>query len=120
MMAILLFINNKLFANKLTLNMTKTDFILLGSRQRVSTLTELPTLAIPDFQVSQVITAKSVGVTINDKLRWSGHNEKQRKVLLTLGYKTNKSPCPSFNISNSDTATMTFATLFGGNVGYLY
>lgn len=59
--------------------MTKTDFILLGSRQRLSTLMEFLTLAINDFQVSKVITAKSVGVTINDKLDWSGHNEKVTK-----------------------------------------
>jgi len=49
-----------LIANKLTLNLTKTDFMLLGSRQRLSTLTESPTLAINDFQVSQVTTAKSL------------------------------------------------------------
>ena len=55
-------------ANKLTLNMTKTEFMLIGSRQRLSTLTESPTFAINDFQVSQVTTAKSLGVTIDDRL----------------------------------------------------
>ena len=46
--------------NKLTLNMTKTEFMLIGSRQRLSTLelTESPTFAINDFQVSQVTIAK--------------------------------------------------------------
>ena len=43
-------------ANKLTLNMTKTKFMLIGSRQRLSTLTESPKFAINDFQVSQVTT----------------------------------------------------------------
>ena len=47
--------------------------MLIGSRQRLSTLTESPALAINDFQVSQVTTAKSLGVTIDDKLGWSGH-----------------------------------------------
>ena len=70
---------NWLIANKLTLNMTKTEFMLLGSRQRLITLTESPTLAINDFQVSQVTTAKSLGVTIDDKLDWSGHIEKVTK-----------------------------------------
>jgi len=59
--------------------MTKTEFMLLGSRQKLSTLTESPMLAINDFQVSQVTTAKSLGVTINDKLDWSGHIEKVTK-----------------------------------------
>ena len=56
--------------------MTGTEFMLLGSRQRLSTLTESPTLAINDFQVSQVIAAKSLGVTIDDKRDWSGHIKK--------------------------------------------
>ena len=59
--------------------MTKTEFMLLGSRQRLIALTESPTLAINDFQVSQVTTAKSLGVTIDDKLDWSGHIEKVTK-----------------------------------------
>ena len=64
-------VHNWLRANKLTLNMTKTEFMLIGSRQRLSTLTESPTFAIYDFQVSQVTTAKSLGVTIDDRLDWS-------------------------------------------------
>ena len=59
-------VHNWLRANKLTLNMTKTEFI--GARQRLSTLTESPTFAINDFEVSQVTTAKSLGVTIDDRL----------------------------------------------------
>ena len=61
--------------------MTKTEFMLIGSRQRLSTLTETesPTFAISDFQVSQVTTAKSFGVTIDDRLDWSGHIEKVTK-----------------------------------------
>ena len=72
-------VHNWLRANKLTLNMTKTEFMLIGSRQRLSTLTESPTFAINDFQVSQVTTAKSLGVTIDDRLDWSGHIEKVTK-----------------------------------------
>jgi len=56
-----------------------SEFVLLGSRQRLSTLRESPTLAINHFQVSQVTTAKSLGVTIDDKLDWSGHIEKVAK-----------------------------------------
>ena len=67
--------------DKVTLNMTKSEFMLLGSRQRLSTLTESPTLAFNDFQVSQVITSKSLGVTIDDKRNWRGHIKKLESLL---------------------------------------
>ncbi len=70
---------NWLRANKLTLNMTKTEFILIGSRQRLSNLTGSPKVAINDFQVSQVKSAKSLGVIMDDRLYWSSHIEKLTK-----------------------------------------
>ena len=73
------YILNRLRANKLTLNMTKTDFILIGSWQRLSTLAVSPTITIYDNQVSQVIIAKSLGVTIDNKLDWSSHIAKPTK-----------------------------------------
>ena len=67
--------------------MTKTEFMLLGSTQRLRTLTESPTLAINDFQVSQVTTAKSLGVTSDGKLDWSGHIEiVTKKVASGIGF----------------------------------
>jgi len=61
--------------------MIKTHFMLIGSRQKLRTLTESPRFAINDFQVSQVTTAKSLGVTIDDRLDWSGHIEKVTKTV---------------------------------------
>ena len=51
--------------------MTKTEFMLIGLRQRLSTLTDSPTITINDNQVSQVTTAKS--------LDWSSHIDKLTK-----------------------------------------
>ena len=68
-------------ANKLTLNMTETEFMLIGSRRRLSTVTVSPTFAINDFRVTQVATAKSLGVTIDDNLDWRRHMEKIKKKL---------------------------------------
>ena len=48
----------------------------IGSRQRLGTVTVSPTLAINDFRVTQVATAKSLGVTIDDNLDWGSHMEK--------------------------------------------
>ena len=72
-------VHNWLRANKLTLNMTKTEFMLIGSRQRLSTLTDSPTITVNDNQVSQVTTAKSLGVTIDNKLDCSSHIGKLTK-----------------------------------------
>ena len=49
--------------------MTKTEFML----------TDSPTITINDNQVSQVTTAKSLGVTIDNKLDWSSHIDKLTK-----------------------------------------
>ena len=72
-------VHNWLRANKLTLNMTKTEFMLIGSRQRLSNLTDSPTITIDNVQISQVATAKSLGVTIDNKLDWSSHIDKLTK-----------------------------------------
>ena len=59
--------------------MTKTEFMLIGSRQRLSALAESPSFAINDFQVNQVTTVKSLGVNIDDRLDCRGHIEKLTK-----------------------------------------
>ena len=51
-------VHNWLRANKLTLNMTKTEFMLIGSMQRLSNLMDSPTITIDNVQISQVATAK--------------------------------------------------------------
>jgi len=54
--------------------------MLIGSMQRLSTLTDSPTITINDNQVSQATTAKSLGVTLGDyKLDWSSHIDKLTK-----------------------------------------
>ena len=66
--------------------MTKTEFMLIGSRQRLSNLTDSPTIAIDNVQISQVAIAKSFGVAIDNKLDWSSHFDKlTKKVAMALG-----------------------------------
>ena len=48
----LLNINNRLIANKLTLNVTKTEFMLTGSRQKLNSLSVIPDLESRFYQVS--------------------------------------------------------------------
>ena len=59
-----------LAANKLTLNLTKMEFLLIGSRQRLSNLPENPSIKINQIPVEQVSTTKSLGVHIDQNLNW--------------------------------------------------
>ena len=69
-------ISNWLIANKLTLNMTKIEFMLIGSRQRLCTLTVPPRPSINGSPIEHVTTTKSLGVFIDDKLTWRSHIDK--------------------------------------------
>ena len=54
----------------------ETEFMSIGSGQRLSIVTVSPTLAINDFRVTQVATAKSLWVTIDNNRDWGSHMEK--------------------------------------------
>ena len=62
-----------LAANKLTLNMTKTEFLLIGSKQRLLKFTARPTATINEVPIKQVSTVKSLGVYIDENLTWECH-----------------------------------------------
>ena len=47
-------VNQWLIANKLTLNTSKTEFILIGSRQRLNTFHSSPVLVIDGAPIEQV------------------------------------------------------------------
>ena len=64
-----------LSANKLTLNLTKTEFILIASRQKLSNLSDCPSLTINNMTVEQVASTKSPGVYIDQTLNWESHIE---------------------------------------------
>ena len=65
-----------LSANKLTLNQGKTEFMLIGSRQRISTFQATPALTINNVPVKQVSHTKSLGTRIDESLSWNVHIEK--------------------------------------------
>ena len=66
-------INSWLAANKLTLNMTKTEFLLIGSRQGLASLQGSPRLAIDDTPVNRVSCTKLLSVMIDKNLGWEEH-----------------------------------------------
>ena len=68
-------ISEWLTANKLTLNKSKTEFMIIGSRQRLKTLPHSPSLKIDGAPISQVPSTKSLGVYIDENLTWNVHIE---------------------------------------------
>ena len=70
-----------LAANKLTLNTSKTEFLLIGSKQRLVNSTAKPTASINQFPIKQVSTVKSLGVHIDENFTWECHvNELSKKI----------------------------------------
>ena len=65
--------------NKLTLNTTTTQFMLIGSREKMSRLSESFELSIDNVPIKQVSTAKSLGIIIDDNMAWQSHIEKPFK-----------------------------------------
>jgi len=68
-----------LTSNKLTLNSTKTAFMLIGSRQRLNTFPDTLELSIKDVPVNRVSSVKSLGVMIDENLTWQTHIDKWTK-----------------------------------------
>ena len=64
-----------LSANKITLNKPKTEFMLIGSRQRLSNFNRLPSFTIDDNSMKQVEFMKSLGVYIDENLTCNVHIE---------------------------------------------
>ena len=59
--------------------MTKTEFMLIGSRRKLYTITDSPVVSINGTPVNQVLTSKSLGVLIDADLTWGSHIEKLAK-----------------------------------------
>ena len=79
----LLNISKWLIANKFTLNMSKTEFKLIGSRQKLYTLNASTVLSINGTPVNQVSTVKSLGIRIDANLTWDSHIEKLAKKIVS-------------------------------------
>ena len=72
-------LNKWLISNKLTLNTAKTEFMLIGSRQKLSTLSSQPELSIDNVPIVKVTSVKSLGIYIDENLRWQTHFDKLSK-----------------------------------------
>ena len=79
-------LNNWLMANKLSLNIAKTEFMILGSQQRMNATQNNIAIVIRDREINRVDVIKSLGVHIDIHLSWSEHiNKISKKVSLAIG-----------------------------------
>ena len=71
---------------ELSLNITKTEFMIIGSRQRVNASQDNIDIKIDDREVKRVHSTKSLGLHIDSHLTWSVHIEKVcKKISSAIG-----------------------------------
>ena len=75
-------VNNWLQCNKLSLNVKKSEFMLIGSRQRLTTVDQNMTVQINGKIVTKVDKCKHLGVIIDKNLTWNDNVEYTRKKAL--------------------------------------
>ena len=62
-----------LLANKLSLNVAKTEFMLIGSHSKLGSLSTSPSLMIDQTPLKQVFHSKMLGVEVDQYLSWDMH-----------------------------------------------
>ena len=79
-------LNCWLKANKLSLNIAKTKFMIIGSRQKLQTQNDEFDIEIDGEKIKRVDHTKSLGLIIDDRLSWSKHVEEiSKKVSSSIG-----------------------------------
>ena len=69
-----------LISNKLTLNLKKTDFMIIRSKQRLDKILETPKILYGEHQIKRVREKTVLGLIIDDQLKWNRHsNDEQCK-----------------------------------------
>ena len=77
-------VNKWIVANKLTLNSSKTEFMLVGSRQRFGTYYIY--ITTDGDAIKLVKCVKSLGVHADDNLSWNAHIDKiSKKIASGIG-----------------------------------
>ena len=73
-------------SNKLSLNMIKTEFMIIGSTQNVLKFGDLIAIRIDDQPTKQVAHVKYLGIIVDDPLTWKEHADYiSKKISRNLG-----------------------------------
>ena len=79
-------LHNWLNTNKLSLNIAKTEFMTIGSRQKIRTIDDEITIKINECEINRVESVKSLGVYIDNHLTWTKHiDEISKKIASAIG-----------------------------------
>ena len=79
-------LNSWLIANRLSLNITKTEFMIIGSRQRMNATQNDIAIRIRDREINRADVVKSLGMHIDRHLSWSEHIHKiSKKISSAIG-----------------------------------
>ena len=80
-------LNIWLRVNKLSLNIAKTEFMIIGSRQRLNVNVDGQiNITINDQPIKKVNETETLGMTIDQHLTWSKHvEEKSKKISSAIG-----------------------------------
>ena len=66
-----------LLSNKLTLRVEKTDYMIIGSRQRLNQILTNPDIVMGDNKINKVSNKTFLGVILDEQLNWHDHINKQ-------------------------------------------
>ena len=72
-------VNDWLMANKLCLNLSKTEYMLIGSRHSINNLVDNPCISVDGELLNRVIVTESLGIHIDQFLSWDFYIEKLTK-----------------------------------------
>ena len=79
-------LNSWLIANRLSLNITKTEFMIIGSRQRMNATQNDIAIRMRDREINRADVVKSLGMHIDRHLSWSEHIHKiSKKISSAIG-----------------------------------
>ena len=73
-----------LVVNKLTLNVSKTEYMIIGCCHKLNKINIDPIIEIGEDYINRVKTTKSHGMVIEDKLKWGDHIENRKQPLYFL------------------------------------
>ena len=68
-----------LSANKLSLNLIKTEYLLIGSRHNINNISAVPNVSVGDVSIKRVREIKALGVCIDEFLSRDKHIDKIAK-----------------------------------------
>jgi hypothetical protein len=68
-----------LSANRLSLDLVKTEYLLIGTRENIDNLLAAPNVFVGDTPTKKVEEAKALGVHIDEFLSWDKHIDKIAK-----------------------------------------